>query len=228
MELKNKIAIITGASSGIGLAAAKFLLDKNCFVYGLNRREAAINHPNYFNIKCDIRNFNEVEKAVLDIEAQHNEIHILINNAGLGYFGKIDEMSNEQWLEMFDVNVHGLFYCIKTVAKVMKKNQMGHIINISSIAGKQAVVEGSGYSATKFAVRAIGESIFRELRNFNIKVSTIFPGSTNTEFFSRITHTLKTEDMIQPEDLAQSIIEILESNADYLPFELEVRTMRAR
>lgn len=228
MELTHKTAVVTGVSSGIGLHTAQALLNKGCRVYGISRRGAAISHPDYTDLKADVGNFEQLEKALQVLTATQAPVHILINNAGLGYFGKIDEMPLEQWHEMFNTNVHGVFYCIKLLAPLMKKQTTGHIINISSIAGLQAVPEGSGYSATKFAVRAISQSIFRELRPFNIKVSTIYPGSTNTSFFDRIEHKLSYEDMIQPEELVKSIIHMLESDEAYLPFELEVRTMRAR
>lgn len=228
MELKNKIAIITGASSGIGKSCAEALLQKGCIVYGLNRSAAAINHHNFKNITCDVRKLQDVEEAIALIVNQQRRIDIFINNAGLGHFGKIDEISVDHWHEMFDTNVHGVFYCMRSVIPHLKKNGGGHIINVASIAGKQAVLEGSGYSATKFALRAIGESVYRELRPFNIKMTTIYPGSTNTHFFSRLESKLASEEKIQPEDIAQSIVQILETNPDYLPADLEIRTMRAR
>jgi len=228
MELKDKVAVITGASSGIGKACAEALLAKECVVYGLNRSNFSIQHSNFINITCDIRDRIQVENAINEIIHKHDRIDILINNAGLGLFGKIDEISVNDWHEMFDTNVHGVFYCMRSVIPVMKRNVSGHIINIASIAGKQAVLEGSGYSATKFAVRAIGESVYRELRPFNIKLTTIYPGSTNTNFFSRLESKLSAEEKIQPKDIAESVVQILETNPDYLPSELEIRTMRAR
>ena len=228
MDLKNKVAVISGASSGIGKACAENLLSKECIVYGLNRSKSSIQHSNFKSITCDIRDRMQVENAINKIIHEHGRIDILINNAGLGHFGKIDEISVDQWHEMFDTNVHGIFYCMRSVIPAMKKNNSGHIINIASIAGKQAVLEGSGYSATKFAVRAIGESVYRELRPFNIKLTTIYPGSTNTNFFSRLESTLSAEEKIQPEDIAESVVQILETNPDYLPSELEIRTMRAK
>lgn len=228
MELKNKIAVITGASSGIGKACAGALLAKGCIVYGLNRSKSSVVHSNFTTIHCDVRNRDQVEKAIEQIISQHSRIDILINNAGLGHFGKIDEIGVDQWHEMFDTNVHGTFYCMRSVIPHMKQNKNGHIINISSIAGKQAVLEGSGYSATKFAMRAIGESVYRELRPFNIKLTTIYPGSTNTQFFARLESKLSPEEKIQPEDIASSVVQILETNPDYLPSELEIRTMRAK
>jgi NADP-dependent 3-hydroxy acid dehydrogenase YdfG len=228
MNLEYKTALVTGASSGIGLAIAKALLDKGCYVYGISRRGASIQHQHYTDLRADIGDYTQLEQALQPLLSSATNTDILINNAGLGYFGKIDDMKLEQWHEMFNTNVHGVFYCIKLLAPIMKKNRLGHIINISSIAGLQAVVEGSGYSATKYAVRAISQAIFRELRPFNVKVSTIFPGSVNTAFFDNIDHKLSYEDMIQPDEFVKSVIHMLESDDAYLPFELEVRTMRAK
>jgi short-subunit dehydrogenase len=228
MNIQGKNAVITGASSGIGLETTKVLLEKGCRVYGISRRGASVQHPNYIDIRADVGNFSQLQTALQPLITSGRNADILINNAGLGYFGKIEDMPLDQWHEMFNTNVHGVFYCIKLLAPLMKKHQLGHIINISSIAGLQAVVEGSGYSATKFAVRAISQAIYRELRPFNVKVSTIFPGSVNTAFFDHIEHKLSYEDMIQPAELVKSVIHLLESDDAYLPFELEVRTMRAK
>ncbi|HZG01394.1 MAG TPA: SDR family NAD(P)-dependent oxidoreductase, partial [Chitinophagales bacterium] len=151
-----------------------------------------------------------------------------INNAGFGIFGKMHETSDADWHAMFNVNVHGVFNCTKAVVPAMIKQQSGHIVNISSIAGKVAVVDGAGYSATKFAVTAMSHAMFRELRQYNIKVSVVFPGSVNTHFFDNVEHKLKADDMIQPADLAQSILHLVNTPVDFLPFELEVRTMRAK
>lgn len=107
---------------------------------------------------------------------------ILVNNAGFGVQGLIHEMNIADWKAMFDVNVHGLFYCIKQVVPDMIEQEEGHIVNISSIAGTNGVETMSGYVGTKHAVTGIGHSIFKELRNHGIKVTTIYPGSTNTHF----------------------------------------------
>ncbi len=228
MILKNKTAIVTGVSSGIGLEVVKSLLEKDCIVFGLSRRGTIIQHKNYIDLKADVGNYKQLEEVLTPLIQSQKPIDILINNAGVGYFGKIEEMSLEHWHEMFNTNVHGTFYGIKLIAPIMKTFRSGHIINICSIAGTQAIVEGSGYSATKFAVRAISQSIYRELRQFNIKVSTLYPGSVNTHFFDKIGNKLSAEDMIQPAELVKSIIYMLESDDAYLPFEMEVRTMLAR
>ncbi len=228
MNLKNKVAVITGASSGIGKAIAQALLKEDVRTAGWQRSQADLNHADYLDVTCDVSDASAVQRALQQTIDKFKTIDILINNAGLGYFGKMHDMAPEQWHRMFDVNVHGVFNCVQAVAPVMIENNGGHIINVSSIAGKQAVVDGAGYSATKFAVSAISQSLYRELRPHNIKVSVLYPGSTDTHFFDNIQHTLRRQDMIRPEDVAASVVHLLSTPADYLPFEMEVRTMHAR
>lgn len=228
MNLNGKTAVVTGASSGIGKAIAEALLQEGMHVAGWQRSAANIQHSQYTNITCNVGKQMEVLHAADETVKRLGGIDVLINNAGLGYFGKMHLMDETQWHEMFNVNVHGMFYCVKAIAPLMISKQSGHIVNIASIAGKQAVVEGAGYSATKFAVTAISSALFRELRQHNIKVSVVYPGSTNTHFFDNVEHKLRAEDMIRPEDIAASVVHLLKTPADFLPFELEVRTMRAK
>lgn len=228
MELRHKVVVITGASSGIGKHLALQLLNEGSRVAGWQRRSAGINHENYFDVECDVSELRSVEDATAQTLKRLGKIDILINNAGLGFFGKMHEMEPQKWYKMFDVNVHGVYHCIRASVPEMIKAGEGHIINIGSIAGKQAVTEGAGYSATKFALTAISQALFKELRRYNIKVTVVFPGSTNTSFFDNVEHTLRPEDMIQPGEIANLIIQLLKTPKDLLPAELEVRTMRAK
>ena len=228
MTVKDKVAVITGASSGIGLFTTKAFLDSGMKVSGWQRSDANVEHENFRNVSCDVSKPDSVKQALEQTLKAFGRIDILINNAGFGYFKKLHETSDEEWHAMFNVNVHGVFNCTRAVVPTMIQQQSGHIVNISSIAGKVAVVEGGGYSATKFAVTAMSHAMFRELRQYNIKVSVVYPGSVNTHFFDNVEHKLKAEDMIQPQDLAQSLLQVVSTPPDYLPFELEVRTMRAK
>ena len=130
--------------------------------------------------------------------------------------------------EMFDVNVHGLFYCIKVATPDMIDLEEGHIINISSIAGTNGVETMSGYVGTKHAVTGIGHSIFKELRNYGIKVSTIYPGSTNTGFFDKIEFANANENMMRPEDIAMTILQTLETHPNYHVVDVEVRPLMSK
>jgi len=146
----------------------------------------------------------------------------------MGYFGKMEEVSVEHWKQMFDTNVHGLYYCSRTAIPVRKEQQLGHIINIASIAGLTGMEEATGYCATKFAVRGISQSLFKEVRKNNIKVTCICSGSVNTEFFEKVENVTANETMLNPHDIAEAIIHILQTPDNYLTVEVELRPLNVR
>lgn len=228
MELNGKVAVITGTSKGIGYQAAIKLLEKNCIVYGLGRTKTEINHPNFTHLTCDIRNEEEVEACFKSILEKEKCIHILINNAGLGYFGGLENMPSEQWHEMFDTNIHGMYYCLKQAIPSMKANTYGHIINIASTAALEGMPQVSGYCATKWAVKGLSESLFRELRDFRIKVTCVYPGSTKTDFF-RNSPGIKPHDyMLMPEDIALGLVQALEMPDNFHTVNWEIRPLQPK
>ena len=129
---------------------------------------------------------------------------------------------------MFKTNVDSIFYCSKSIIPVMKENNGGHIVNISSIAGTNGISGMAAYCATKHAVRGLSQSMFKELRNYGIKVSTIYPGSTKTNFFDDIDSVTTHDNMMMPEDIAQTIVQVLETSANYLPVDIEVRPLQPK
>jgi NAD(P)-dependent dehydrogenase (short-subunit alcohol dehydrogenase family) len=226
MQLQNKTAIITGISKGIGKATALQLLDKGCKVAGLGMTAPDYNHPNLLFIKCDIRKWEEVEPAFEKVKARFgDELHILLNNAGLGYFGLLEDTPLEQWHEMFDTNVSGMFYCCKLALPQMKKQQYGHIINIASTAALEGMPQVSAYCATKWAVKGLSESLFREVRDFRVKVTCLYPGSTKTDFFRNSPGIKPHEYMLMPEDVALNIIQALEMPDNFHTVNLEIRPL---
>ncbi|MEY2828271.1 MAG: hypothetical protein RIQ33_129 [Bacteroidota bacterium] len=229
MELHNKTAVVTGVSKGIGRATVEALLEKGVKVAGWGRIAPAIVHSNFIFIKCDVRSLDEVAVAYnKTIEKFGEQIDILVNNAGLGYFKMMEDITLDEWEEMFDTNVKGTFICCKAVLPLMQKNKMGHIINISSIAGTQGLPEATGYCATKFAVRGFSQSLFKETRKYNVKVSCVYPGSVKTEFFKNYPSVTLNDDMMMPEDIAASIIHLLQTPENILPVDLELRPMRVK
>ncbi len=226
MNVQDKVAVVTGVSKGIGLATVKALAEGGAKVYGLGRSAPEFRHPNFTFLPCNVSNMEAVNKAFdAVLHKSEGKIHILVNNAGVGYTGKLHEMKPEQWKEMFDTNVHGVFYASRRAIPAMIAQQEGHIINISSIAGKTGQENFSGYCGTKYAVRGISESLFKEVRNDGIKVSCIFPGSVMTNFFDNIDAITANENMMMPEDIAQTIVELIETSSNYLPAEIEVRPL---
>ena len=229
MNLKNKIAIVTGVSKGIGLATVKALISKDVTVAGWGRTAPSFVHENFHYIKVDVSSQSEVESAYKDTVGKlGNDVSILINNAGLGVANLFDETTFEDWKQMFDVNVHGIFHCSQKVIPQMKIMDTGHIINIASIAGTTGIEYMSGYCGTKFAVRGISQSMYKELRKFGIKVTSINPGSVKTNFFDDIPQIEANDNMMQPEDIAETIIHVLESSANYHHTEIEVRPLRPK
>ncbi|MDX5347661.1 MAG: SDR family oxidoreductase, partial [Hymenobacteraceae bacterium] len=153
MILKDKIAVVTGVSKGIGLATVTTLLENGAIVAGWGRTNPELKHANFHFFETDVRNQQSVEQAYQQTtEKLGSDIRILINNAGLGIAGKLEEIRPEHWHLMFDTNVHGIFYCTRLLLPNMKTQEEGHIINISSIAGLTGIEEMSGYCATKYAV----------------------------------------------------------------------------
>ncbi len=230
MELENKIAVVTGVSKGIGKATVEALLQAGTKVVGWGRTAPhGIISNDFLFVPCDVRKVNDVAKAInITTDKWGEKIDILINNAGLGYFNLMEEITLMQWDEMFDTNVKGTFLCCKVILPLMKKNKFGHIINISSIAGTQGIPEGTAYCATKFAVRGFSQSLFKEARPHNVKVSCVYPGSVKTEFFKNYPTITTNDDMMKPEDIASSLIHILQTPENILPVDLELRPMKTK
>lgn len=227
--LKGKKAIITGVSKGIGLEIVKGLIEAEVEVVGWGRTKPDIAHAKFHFVPTDVTDYTSVEEAYAKtVELVGKEIHILVNNAGYGVFGAVDELSVEDWKGMFDVNVHGLMYCTKVVVPGMKALDEGHIVNISSIAGLNGVKNMSGYVATKHAVRGFSHSLMFELRDWGIKVTSVYPGSVKTNFFDDIQGVDAHDHMMRPEDVAKSVVDLLNSHPNYLPVDLEIRPLRPK
>lgn len=229
MELKHKIAVVTGVSKGIGLEVVKLLLERGAVVAGWGRTEPEFLHENFHFFACDVSVEEQVEKAYLATVGKLGfDIRILVNNAGFGVAKAFETMSSEEWRAMFDTNVHGIFYVSKRLIAGMKAADEGHIVNIASIAGLNGIANFAGYVGTKHAVRGISHSMYMELRDFGIKVSTIYPGSTQTNFFDDIEGSQVNENMMRPQDVAQTIVQTLETHPNYFVADVECRPLRPR
>ncbi|MEQ8473818.1 MAG: SDR family NAD(P)-dependent oxidoreductase [Marinoscillum sp.] len=228
-DLSGKRAIVTGVSKGIGLEVARQLLEADVHVVGWSRTRPDLTHSNFHFLKVDVADFNSVDSAYKESRSLiGDDIHILVNNAGYGVAGAIDELDLDDWKGMFDVNVHGLMYCTRVVVPQMKKMDTGHIVNISSIAGLNPVKNMSGYAAAKHAVTGFGHSLFMELRDWGIKVTNVYPGSVKTNFFDDIDGMDAHDNMMRPEDVAKSVIDLLNTHPNYLPVDLEIRPLRPK
>jgi short-subunit dehydrogenase len=226
--IQGKTALITGISKGIGKSLAQQLLDAGAKVVGWGLTVPDWSHPNLTFISCDVSNESAVESAFAQTTALGFEIDFLINNAGFGYFAPLEQFDLQQFRRMFEVNVFGLFYVTKAVAPSMQKRQTGHIINVSSIAGKTGMAQGEGYNGTKFAVTGMSESLFHELRTANIKVTTVLPGSTATHFFDDIPNFQVHPMMMNPEEVALMMMHCLNTSPNFVIREIEMRPLRSK
>ena len=222
MNIKNKTAIVTGASRGIGLAIAKALVNEGVTVAGWSRTPPdTFNHERFHHIKADLTVETSVNEAFEEtVNKLGDSIPILINNAGMGYRGVMDEMPSDKWRELFDLNVHGLFYTTKRIIPGMKEAGEGHIINIGSGAGTNGIAGMSAYCGTKFAVVGITESLHQELRDFGVKVSCLSPGSVDTGFSE------SNKNKLLPEDLAASVIHMLTCPQNFHYTDVQVRPLQ--
>lgn len=231
MNVDGKIAVITGASIGLGASLANALVNKGAIVYGLARNIEKLHAiknklgENFIPVDRDITNAKDIASWVVNTFSDSHVPDILINNAGAGYFTKIDELSLERWHEMINTNLNGAFYITSSIVPLMKKTQSTcHIINIGSILGKTTKAESAAYSATKYGVQGFSEALFKELRSYKIKVTCVNPGSIDTHFFED-SGIQPHKNMLQPEDIAALIIHILETPDNFLVDEITLRPL---
>lgn len=188
--MKGKVIVITGASSGIGRAFVEFALkniSNSDVLVGLSRAgRTSINKNNYLSIKMDLRQPQSIRKAVEQIKKRCGKIDVLINNAGLGYRGTIEDLSTKEIKDQFEVNLFGPIYLTQLVLPIMRKQKSGHIINVDSVASVVSTPTLGYYAATKAATHKISEVLAQEVEQFGIKVSLFIPGAVKTKFGKNI------------------------------------------
>lgn len=221
-SLKSKVALVTGAGKGIGKAIAIALANEGVHVGLIARTEADLQSlaaelttlgVQTFVAPADISNINEVNQAVQKIEDKLGPIDILINNAGTGTFGKFLDLSPEVWEEQVRVNLFGVYYTTRAVLPQMMKRLTGDIVNISSTAGLKGAATTSAYSASKFGVMGLTESLMQEVRKYNIRVTAMAPSTVVTDL-AHSAHLINNneERLMHPEDFAELIIAQLKLN----------------
>lgn len=182
-----KAAVVTGASSGIGLEISKRLLKLNYKVYALGRDFSKIDFSDdkFKEIKCDLTNRNDICKSIELIKSSDDDIYILVNSAGIGYFGPHEELNASKIHSMVTVNLEAPLIITQMLLRDLKKSS-GFIINISSITARISSTYGCAYSATKAGLSHFSESLFDETRKYGVKVLTIHPDITKTSFYDNL------------------------------------------
>ncbi|QDI92391.1 3-ketoacyl-ACP reductase [Salicibibacter halophilus] len=217
-SITGKTALITGAGRGIGRALAHAFAREGVHVALMGRTGANVENVanelaeydvKTVSVQADVSNGGEVKDAVQQVKDTLGEIDILINNAGIGKFGRFLDLSEEDWRNVWDVNVMGIYHVTHAVLPDMVERQAGEIVNISSTSGLRGTVGSSAYSASKFAVLGLTESLMREMRQENIRVQAISPSKVITDFASDHNLSDGTEDsehFMQAEDLADVVV----------------------
>jgi 3-oxoacyl-[acyl-carrier protein] reductase len=229
--LAGQVAVITGAGRGIGRAIALTLAELGARTVLCGRSREALeqtstaiqsNGGQSSVIECDVTDLHSVEALAERVERTFHRIDILVNNAGIGGAGgPLHLLSPDNWDRVLNTNLRGVYYCIRSLAPFMIKAGNGHIINISSLAGKNALPNGAAYAASKWGLNGLSYSVAEELRAHNIRVSVICPGSVHTEFSP---HPGKNaEKMLQASDVAHVVAMIVTQSPQSFASEILLR-----
>jgi 3-oxoacyl-[acyl-carrier protein] reductase len=229
--LAGQVAVITGAGRGIGAAIARELSTLGATAVLCGRTHARLESSAHAItqaggkaevVLCDVTSLQSVEAAAGHVEASFGRVDILVNNAGIGGFsGPLHQLPPDSWEQVLNTNLRSVFFTTRAFAPMMIRARSGHIINISSLAGKNALPNGAAYSASKWGLNGLSYSLAEELRGYNIRVAVICPGSTNTELSP---HAGKDPaKMLQPEDVAHAVAMLVTQSAQSFVSEILLR-----
>jgi 3-oxoacyl-[acyl-carrier protein] reductase len=212
--LAGQVAVVTGAGRGIGAAIARKLAKLGATAVLCGRTQSTLDDTAQAIvdtggktevISCDVTVLHQLEYAAARIDSTFKRLDILVNNAGIGGFNEpLYNLAPEDWDRILNTNLRGVYYAIHAFAPLMIRAHYGHIINISSLAGKNALPNGAAYAASKWGLNGLTYSVAEELRGYNIRVSTVCPGSVDTELSPHAGKDPKK--MLQPEDVAHAVV----------------------
>jgi 3-oxoacyl-[acyl-carrier protein] reductase len=227
-NLSNKVAVVTGGSRGIGLAVAKRLRQQGAAVAvtgttqsHLDAAARELGADKVLALRADVRSYEEISAALATVAAQFGGVDILVNNAGVGVFKPVADTTVDEWRRVIDTNISGIFYGCHAALPLMRARGGGWIINISSLASKNAFVNGAAYCASKAAVNAFSEALMQEVRYDGIRVAYVLPGSVNTGF-GGLSNT-KSEWALDPDDVAEVVTDLIAHPSRSLPSRVEIR-----
>lgn len=228
-KVKGQVALVSGGSRGIGRAVVETLLAEGLRVYFCSRSQESVDEAlaelrrggggeRVFGRAVDVRDEAAVGRFVAEVEKEAGRIDVLVNNAGVGLFAPVDEISGEDWRRVLGTNLDGPFYFLRATAPGMRRRGSGWVINIASLAGKNAIPGGAAYNASKYGLLGLAEAAMLDLRGDGIRVTTILPGSVDTDF-----HQRGGDWMLRPEDVARAVRDLLAYPPRALPSHVELR-----
>jgi len=231
-SVRGKVAFVTGGSRGIGRAIARALVAEgaNVAVTGLNSAHLSAARPSIEEagpgsvetLQADVRRYDQVERAVNATVARFGGLDILINNAGIGIFKSVAEMNPDEWATVIETNLTGVFNACHAAIPHLRARGGGSIINISSLASRNAFVHAAAYCATKAGLNQFSEALMQEVRYDGIRVSYVMPGSVATEFNNRRAAD-GADWKTSAEDVADVVIGLLHSDPRSIPSRVEIR-----
>ena len=233
MKLEGKRAVITGSTKGIGLAVARALIKEGASVVISSRSQEDVQQTVeelrqettslVEGKQCDVREADQCAMLIDYCVEKLGGIDILVNNAGIGLFKKVEEMSVQEWRDVLATNLDGVFFGCRFAIPEMKKSGGGFIINIGSLAGKNAFPQGGAYNASKFGLTGFSEALMQEVRHENVQVAYIMPGSVDTAFGNNQgRHSWK----LSSKDVAEVVVETLSRDSRCLTSRIEMRPSR--
>jgi 3-oxoacyl-[acyl-carrier protein] reductase len=247
-EISGKVAVVTGGTRGIGLAIAAALMSRGADVVATGRTDASFEdaraalgerrkqraadepHEPLGRFECyamDVRDYAQVERALARAVDLLGGLDILINNAGMGAYCDVADQPPDQWREVVETNLTGVFHCCRAAIPHLRRRGGGWIVNISSLAGLNPFRGGAAYCASKAGLNAFSEALMQEVRYEDIRVSCILPGSVRTEFAG--THQgVGSEWKLEPDDVARVVVDLLEHDPRSLPSRVEIRPTKPK
>jgi len=233
-------AIVTGGTTGIGYGIAEALLeaggrvmitgrDAEGVAAAVARLEAQAGDPTRVSGRAvDVRDGGRYTALVADTVRQFGSFNTLINNAGVGLFTEVEKTTDEGWARVIETNLTGVFYCSRAAIPVLRGAGGGWIVNIASLAGRNYFANGAAYCASKAGLVAFSESLMLEVRNDNIRVSVVMPGSVATEFMGPSGHQSDESWKLTPADVAEVVVDLLRHPSRSLPSKVEIRPARTK
>ena len=231
--MRLQVGIVTGGSKGIGFAIAKAFVERGMKAVLSARNDAELRRAqqqlggdaNVLAVRADVTVPADAERLVADAVKRFGGLDVLVNNAGIGRFANVADMSIDEWHEVLETNLSGPFYCSRAAIPEMRRRGGGWIINISSLAGKNAFAGAAAYCASKSGLNAFSEALMQEVRHDNIRVSYVMPGSVSTAFGDRGVGG-EADWKLTAEDVARTVVNLIEHDPRSLPSRVELRPSR--